>query len=82
MRSIRLSKNLALADVVEKVKTSSSKWLKTQARTLQSFHWQNGYGGFSLSPVEVDSVAAYIEGQEEQHRVVSFQDEYRRFLKD
>ena len=34
----RLSKNLALADVVEKVKTSSSKWLKTQARTLQSFH--------------------------------------------
>ena len=60
---------------MEKVKTSSSKWLKTQARPLQSFHWQNGYGGFSLSPVEVDSVAAYIEGQEEQHRVVSFQNE-------
>jgi len=60
---------------VEKVKTSSSKGLKTQARPLQSFHWQNGYGGFSASPVEVDSVAAYIEGQEEQHRVVSFQDE-------
>ena len=37
-RLFRLSKNLALADVVEKVKTSSSKWLKTQARTLQSFH--------------------------------------------
>ena len=34
----RLSKNLALADVVEKVKTSSSKGLKTQARTLGSFY--------------------------------------------
>ena len=67
---------------MEKVKTSSWKWLKTQARTLQSFHWQNGYEGFSASPAEVDSVAAYIEGQEEQHRVVSFQDEYRRFLKE
>jgi len=78
----RLSKNLALAEVVEKVKTTSSKWLKTQARTLQSFHWQNGYGGFSVSPAEVDSVAAYIEGQEEHHRKVSFQDEYRRFLKE
>src|SRR6516225_906190 len=78
----RLSKNLALADVVEKVKTSSSRWLKTQARTLHSFHWQNGYGGFSVSPAEVDAVAAYIEGQEEHHRVVSFQDEYRRFLKE
>jgi putative transposase len=78
----RLSKNLALADVVEKVKTSSSKWLKTQAGTLQSFHWQNGYGGFSVSAAEVDSVARYIEGQEEHHRVVSFQDEYRRFMEE
>jgi REP element-mobilizing transposase RayT len=68
----RLSKNLALAQVVEEVKTSSSKWLKTQARALQSFHWQNGYGGFSVSAAEVDSVAAYIERQEEHHRVVSF----------
>jgi REP element-mobilizing transposase RayT len=78
----RLSKNLALAEVVEKVKTSSSKWLKTQSRTLQWFYWQNGYGGFSVSPAEVDSVAAYIEGQEEHHRVVSFQEEYRSFLKE
>jgi REP element-mobilizing transposase RayT len=78
----RLSKNLALADVVEKVKTSSSKWLKTQARTLQSFHWQSGYSGFSVSAAEVDAVAAYIEGQEEHHRVVSFQEEYRKFLRE
>jgi putative transposase len=78
----RLSKNLALAGVVEKVKTTSSKWLKTQARTLHSFHWQNGYGSFSVSPSELDSVATYIEGQEEHHRMVSFQDEYRRFLKE
>jgi putative transposase len=78
----RLSKNLTLAEVVEKVKTSSSKWLKTQGRALQAFYWQNGYGGFSVSPGEVDSVAAYIEGQEEHHRVVSFQEEYRKFLED
>ena len=58
-RLFRRSKNLALADVVEKVKTSSWKGLKTQARTLGSFYWQNGYGGFSVSPAEVDAVAAY-----------------------
>jgi hypothetical protein len=39
-------------------------------------------GGFSVSPAEVDGVAAYIEGQEEYHRTVSFQDEYRRFFKE
>jgi REP element-mobilizing transposase RayT len=78
----RLSKNLALAEVVEEVKTSSSKWLKTQDTSLRSFHWQNGYGGFSVSPAEVDSVAAYIEGQEEHHRIVSFQEEYRKLLEE
>jgi len=76
----RPSKNRALAEVVENVKTSSSRWVKTQVPSLRSFHWQNGYGGFSVSPAELDSVAAYIEGQEEHHRVVSFQEEYRKLL--
>jgi REP element-mobilizing transposase RayT len=42
----RLSKNLSLAKTVEEVKTSSSKWVKTQGRAFANFHWQNGYGGF------------------------------------
>ena len=78
----RLSKNLALAEVAEEVKTSSSRWLKIQAKGPQSFHWQNGYGGSSVSPAEVGSVAAYIEGQEEHHKAVSFQEEYRKFLEE
>jgi REP element-mobilizing transposase RayT len=78
----RLSKNLALAEVVEDVKTSSSKWIKTQDRSLQAFHWQNGYGGFSVSPSEVDAVAAYLEAQGEHHRAMSFQEEYRKFLRE
>jgi REP element-mobilizing transposase RayT len=62
----RLSKNRALAEVVEEIKTSSSKWIKTQARGLGGFHWQSGYGGFSVSPGEVHSVVEYI-GQQEAH---------------
>jgi len=76
----RMSKNHALADVVETVKTSSSKWIKTQSPALRSFHWQNGYGGFSLSPSEVEAVAEYIDHQEEHHRVASFQEEYQKLL--
>jgi hypothetical protein len=34
----------------------------TPGRTLHTFHWQSGYGGFSVSPADVDSVATYIEG--------------------
>jgi putative transposase len=76
----RLSRTRTLAEVVEEIKTSSSKWIKTQARGLGGFHWQSGYGGFSVSPAEVDGVAQYIEQQEAHHRATSFQEEYRRFL--
>jgi len=77
----RLSKNWALAKIVEEVKTSSSKWLKTQGRALANFHWQGGYGAFSVSPAELEQVVDYITRQEAHHRVMSFQEEYRNFLK-
>ena len=35
---LRLSKNLALAKIVEEVKTSSSKCVKAQGRGLANFH--------------------------------------------
>jgi len=70
-----------LAKIVEEVKTSSSKWLKTQGRALANFHWQGGYGAFSVSPAELEQVVDYITRQEAHHRVMSFQEEYRNFLK-
>jgi putative transposase len=48
---------------------------------LGRFQWQSGYGGFSMSAREVDSVVRYIEQQEEHHKAMSFEEEYRRFLK-
>jgi hypothetical protein len=48
---------------------------------LRNFHWQNGYGAFSVSPSSEARVRAYILNQEEHHRKVTFQDEYRSFLR-
>jgi REP element-mobilizing transposase RayT len=76
----RLSKNTSLAEIVEEIKTSSSKWIKTKGRAMASFHWQSGYGGFSVSPADVVKVAEYIAQQETHHRAVSFQEEYRKLL--
>jgi len=76
----RLSKNWSLAKIVEEIKTTSSKWVKTQAMTLKNFHWQAGYGAFSVGPAEVDAGGIYIAQQVAHHRAVSFQDEYRRLL--
>jgi putative transposase len=77
----RLSRNYSLAKVVEEIKTSSSKWIKTKGKSMGGFHWQSGYGGFSVSPAHVEKVAEYIAQQETHHQAVSFQEEYRRLLK-
>src|SRR5437764_12391877 len=43
-----LSRTRTVAQVVEKVKTSSSKWIKTKDMAFSEFHWQSGYGAFSV----------------------------------
>jgi len=75
-----LSKNHALAKVVEEIKKGTSKWIKTKSPGLRQFYWQNGYGAFSVSPSKVEEVRQYIAGQDEHHRWITFQEEFRAFL--
>ncbi len=70
----------APSELVQEIKTGSSKWLKTKAARYADFHWQSGYGIFSISPSHRLALERYIAGQAEHHRVVTFQEEYRRFL--
>jgi REP element-mobilizing transposase RayT len=79
--AIRLPRTLTIASLVEELKTSSSKWLKTQSPDLTTFAWQRGYGVFSVGPSDLDALRAYIDNQEEHHRTRTFQEEYRTFLK-
>ena len=75
-----MSRTVTLAQVVEDVKKSSSKWIKTQSPKLSIFAWQAGYGAFSVSESNVPVVTRYIHNQEEHHRVKTFQEEFRVFL--
>jgi putative transposase len=74
----KLGKQANVSDVVREVKRDSSKWVKEQSLSLGEFHWQNGYGAFSISPGHVDELRGYIANQEEHHRRESFQEEFRR----
>ncbi|HEY3330729.1 MAG TPA: IS200/IS605 family transposase [Capsulimonadaceae bacterium] len=71
-----LARTTALADIVEEIKGSSSRLLKSKGADLESFGWQTGYGAFSISPDDVDGVKRYIVNQREHHRSVSFEDEF------
>lgn len=75
-----LSKKIALAKLVEEVKSHSSKWIKTQGKEFANFYWQDGYGAFSVNPAEVERVINYITNQKEHHRKKEFQKEYKEFL--
>lgn len=75
-----LSRKQPLAGVIEEVKKSSSKWIKGQGEAMADFYWQRGYGAFSVSQSGIAETKTYIASQEEHHRRVTFQDEFRAFL--
>jgi REP element-mobilizing transposase RayT len=74
------SRTATVAEVVKELKRGSTVWLKTKSPALSDFAWQNGYGVFSIGQSQVEDVRAYIAGQEEHHRKISFQEEFRRLL--
>lgn len=78
--AVRLSRTVTVAALVEELKTSSSKWLKTQSPRLAKFAWQRGYGTFSVGPADLGELIRYIDQQEAHHAKRSFQDEFRAFL--
>ena len=47
----------------------------------RTFSWQRGYGAFSVSQSHVDAVISYIEQQEDHHRTITFEEEFRLILK-
>ncbi|MFN6943993.1 MAG: IS200/IS605 family transposase [Cytophagaceae bacterium] len=76
-----LSQKIPLMKLLEELKATSSKWMKTQGDEFLNFYWQRGYGAFSVNPSHVDIVVAYIENQKAHHANKSFQEEYRSFLR-
>lgn len=76
-----LSRKFAIMDVIKASKTETSKWIKKQGVAYADFQWQAGYRAFSVSESDVEQVKRYIAGQEEHHRRISFQDEFREICK-
>ena len=72
-----LSRKFAIKEVIEESKTETTKWIKKQGQQYADFHWQSGYGIFSVSESNVEKVKQYIANQEEHHKKMSFQDEFR-----
>jgi putative transposase len=75
-----LPRTITMADLVSKIKTTSSKWLKNKG--IPDFYWQDGYGIFSVSSSKVETLKKYIKNQPEHHKEIDCKDEFRLFLKE
>jgi REP element-mobilizing transposase RayT len=73
---------IALADLVKAIKVSSAVFIKEQGLFPKFKAWQEGYGAFTYSIQEKETLIAYIKNQEAHHEKISFKDEYIALLKE
>lgn len=75
-----MSPTIALSDLIREVKANSSKYINENKFVRGKFYWQEGFGAFSYSRSQINTVAKYILNQEQHHAGRSFKDEYVELL--
>ena len=78
----KLRPDCALSDVLRELKANATGWMHDVFPSVKNFSWQRGYGAFTVSQSNVESVRRYIARQKEHHRKFSFRDEFIQFLKE
>lgn len=76
----KLSKNVSIMELVKKLKSNSSRWLKTKDSKLSNFRWQGGYAAYSVGMNYLDRVEKYIRNQKQHHAGKSFKKELIQLL--
>jgi REP element-mobilizing transposase RayT len=72
---VDLPTNIAIEDMMQLFKGSSSHWINQNNLISGKFAWGRGYGVFSVSHSGVAEAARYIATQEEHHRIRAFVEE-------
>ncbi len=71
----------ALSEMLRQIKSDSSKWIHSRWVRRRAFHWQRGFGGFTVSRSVEERIVNYIRNQEAHHRKMTFQEEFIKLLK-
>ncbi|MCF8360755.1 MAG: IS200/IS605 family transposase [Prolixibacteraceae bacterium] len=75
-----LKPTLSVSNLLQNIKAKSSKYINDHKLLKARFEWQEGYGVFSYSHSQIDSVYNYIQNQESHHKKESFREEYIALL--
>ena len=77
---IGLKPSMPLSDLIRDVKNNATNFINENKFLKGKFSWQEGYGAFSYSHSQLDTVYQYILNQEEHHKKKTFKEEYLDFL--
>ncbi|CAN5426793.1 hypothetical protein BH18ACI3_BH18ACI3_17310 [soil metagenome] len=77
---IGLTPPMAISDLVRDIKAGSSKFIHDNRWLHGRFSWQEGFGAFSYSRSQIDTVIKYILNQESHHAKRTLRNEYIGFL--
>jgi REP element-mobilizing transposase RayT len=75
-----LQPDKALSDLVGDIKSGSSAFIKRKRWVAGQFSWQEGFGAFSYSRSQLDTVIRYIQNQQKHHGKKTFREEYIQLL--
>ncbi|HEY5297786.1 MAG TPA: IS200/IS605 family transposase [Verrucomicrobiae bacterium] len=78
---LSLPATIPISKAMQLIKGGSSKWVHETFPNQRLFSWQEEYGAFSVSVSQLDKTIAYIRGQPEHHRKLTFQEEFLMLLK-
>ncbi|MCP3958736.1 MAG: IS200/IS605 family transposase [bacterium] len=74
-----LRPDVALSEMVQRIKGNSSRWITAHDLTEDLFGWQAGYAAFSVSESQVPTVRRYIRRQKQHHRRYTVDHELDQF---
>jgi len=77
---VGLHPSYPISKLVQEIKNNSSKLINDKKFLPHEFHWQDGYGAFSVSYSHRQAVIDYIYNQQTHHTQTSFADEYKKVL--
>ena len=77
-----LQPSMSVSDLTRDIKAGSSGFINEQGWIRGRFNWQEGFGAFSYSRSQIDTIIKYILNQEEHHRKKKFREEYIELLEE
>ena len=75
-----MNPSIAPINFIKDIKVSTSIWMKSSNFFPAFIGWAVGYGSFTCSYKDIDRLIDYIKNQQEHHKKISFEEEYRNLL--